>query len=425
MSLSKENSGFKGVGNLLVQRKEKDETWNILNENVSLPAATLTNSSINHNQLWMEKFAERFQFQLAPHGKTTMLPALFKLQTASPYSFGMTLATVPQVTVAFQNGVKRVIMANQLVGRCNMDIVSSIIERDSTFEFICLVDSPINVAQLGKFFEERKQNIKVLLEYGIVGGRTGIRDEAQEIAVLKELSNWNSSISVIGVEFFEGILQDESEVRSFIQWALSRIQKLASNKVFIRDEVMITGAGTAWFDIVADDFLKFERSCPVQLKKIVRSGCYLIYDKGLYTSMENRVLNMNLGDAKEGFEILSENLKPSLKIWAYVQSVPEANLAIIGIGRRDAGNDAGFPVPYLHYRPGNETPTYYNKGTSLEIFKMMDQHSFMRIGENDDLQVGDILAFDIYHSCTTLDKWRNVLLIDDKYNVLQVFQSDF
>lgn len=424
-SLQNSSPSYKGVGNLLLESNKEDKPWNILQENVSLPAASLSSSAINHNQLWMEKFAEKFKFLLAPHGKTTMLPGLFKLQVASPYCFGMTLATVAQVTVVFKNGIKRALMANQLVGECNMDIVSSIIDKDPDFEFICLVDSAANVDQLGKFFEKRKQNIKVLLEYGIDGGRTGIRDETQENGVLIALKNWRNSISVVGVEFFEGILQAETEVRQFINWSLSRVEKLVSENIFLNDEIIITAAGTAWFDIVAEDFLKFEARCPYRLKKIIRSGCYLIYDRGLYASMEKRVLDMNLGEEKHELKILSENLKPALKVWAYVQSVPEKNLAIIGMGRRDAGTDSGLPVVHLHYRPGQEAPTYFNKDTSLEIFKMMDQHSFLRIGETDDIQVGDILAFDIYHPCTTMDKWSNVLLIDDKYNVLQVFRSEF
>lgn len=424
-TLQNYNSGYKGIGNLLVNIEEEDKSWNLLKENVSLPSATLSKSAINHNQSWMDKFAEKFQFLLAPHGKTTMLPALFSLQVASPYCFGITLATVSQTTAAFNNGIKRVLMANQLVGKCNMDIISSILKKDPSFEFICLVDSAVNVVQLGKFFEERKQNIKVLLEYGIDGGRTGIRNETQESAVLNELRNWKSSISVIGVEFFEGIFQEEPEIRRFINWALSRIQKLASDNVFSNDEIIISAAGTSWFDIVATDFMKFEATCSIKLKKIIRSGCYLIYDGGMYTNMEKRVLDMNLGRENEEFEILSKNLRPALKIWAYVQSVPESNLAIIGMGRRDAGNDKGFPEPYLHYRPGNAAPTYFDKSTSLEVFNMMDQHSFMTIGENDDIQVGDIIAFDIYHPCTTMDKWRNILLIDDQYDVVQVFQSDF
>lgn len=423
-TLQNNTPSYKGVGNLLLNNHDDNQPWNILQENVSLPAATLSSSAINHNQLWMEKFAERFQFQLAPHGKTTMLPALFRMQAASPNCYGLTLATVSQVTAAFNNGIKRVIMANQLVGKCNMDIISTILGKDPAFEFICLVDSSENVAQLGQFFGNRKQKLKVLLEYGVDGGRTGIRDENQESAVLAELRNWTDSVSVVGVEFFEGILQDATEIRRFINWSLSRVQKLADENVFVNDEIIITGAGTAWFDIVAEDFLQFEEKCPLPLKKVIRSGCYLIYDNGMYAQMEKRVAELNLGVAKE-WKILSERLKPTLKVWAYVQSVPENNLAIIGMGRRDAGNDSGWPVLHLHFRPGQVAPTYFDHNKSPEVFKMMDQHTFLRIGDGDDFQVGDIVAFDIYHACTTMDKWRNVLLIDDEFNVREVFKSEF
>lgn len=418
------NPSYKGVGNLLSENNGQEKSWNILQENVSLPAATLSSSAINHNQMWMDKFAEKFQFLLAPHGKTTMLPELFKLQVASSHCYGMTLATVAQVSAAFQSGIKRVIMANQLVGQCNMHIISTILDQDPTFEFVCLVDSSVNVAQLGRFFKERQQNVKVLIEYGIDGGRTGIRNESQENDVLSELKKWSGNVSVVGVEFFEGILSDELEVRRFIKWSLSRVQKLATDNIFANDEIIITGAGTSWFDVVAQDFRNFELNCPLKLTTIIRSGCYLIYDYGLYSNMEKRVTDLNAGEEKE-FKILSQSLKPTLKIWAYVQSVPEKNLAIVGMGRRDAGNDSGYPVLYLHFRPGTLSPTYFNRGTSFELFKMMDQHSFLRIDESSDFQVGDILAFDIYHPCTTLDKWRNVLLIDDEFNVRDVLASEF
>ncbi|CAL8074528.1 unnamed protein product [Orchesella dallaii] len=425
--LLKSNGGFKGIGNLLSVEEIKTEhctEWNILKENVSLPTASLSESILKHNQLWMQKFSEKFEFQLAPHGKTTMLPDIFKLQVSSG-CWGITLATAHQVAVAFKSGVKRTILANQLVGNCNMDIISSILHADPDFEFICVVDSVRNVAQLGKFFSERNQKIKVLLEYGPVGGRTGIRNEAQETSVVKELQMWNDTISLVGIEFFEGILKEEKEIREFIRWTLSRIESLVNLKAFSSTNVIITGAGTSWFDVVAEEFQKFEQTFSAgTLQKILRSGCYLIYDIGLYEKVEKRVLEMKLGRENQ-FSILNETLKPSLKIWAYVHSIPESDLAIIGMGRRDVATDSGYPVPYLHFRPGNSSDSICKVNDLWKIFHMMDQHAYMRINKTDDIQVGDILSFDIYHPCTTMDKWKNVLLIDDDFNVIDVLNSGF
>lgn len=46
--------------------------WNLLREDVSLPAAVLYESRMRHNLQWMQRFMEAYQVKLAPHGKTTM-----------------------------------------------------------------------------------------------------------------------------------------------------------------------------------------------------------------------------------------------------------------------------------------------------------------------------------------------------------------
>ncbi len=53
---------------------------------------------------------------------------------------------------------------------------------------------------------------------------------------------------------------------------------------------------------------------------------------------------------------MHEGLEPALQVWAYVQSIPEAEKAIIAMGKRDAAFDSGLPVPALHYRPGDAEP---------------------------------------------------------------------
>jgi D-serine dehydratase len=56
---------------------------------------------------------------------------------------------------------------------------------------------------------------------------------------------------------------------------------------------------------------------------------------------------------------------------------------------------------------------------------MMDQHAFMQTGQGDDLQVGDMIAFDISHPCLTFDKWRQVLLVDARLRVIEVVETFF
>ncbi len=51
-----------------------------LTRDVSLPALVLHREALEHNIRWMQKFVSDSGAELAPHGKTSMTPALFKRQ---------------------------------------------------------------------------------------------------------------------------------------------------------------------------------------------------------------------------------------------------------------------------------------------------------------------------------------------------------
>src|SRR3569833_1732082 len=117
---------FLGVGALVLVASAEEIAelrWNLLKEDISLPAAILYRDRIEHNLRWMQRFIDGYGVRLAPHGKTTMAPKLFDMQLEGG-AWGMTLGTAPQVRVAYEHGIRRVLMANQLVGKQNLQIVS-------------------------------------------------------------------------------------------------------------------------------------------------------------------------------------------------------------------------------------------------------------------------------------------------------------
>src|SRR5215468_3302108 len=113
--------------------------WNLLREDLSLPTAVLYEEKLAHNLKWMQSVASAYCAKLAPHGKTTMAPKLFARQIQAG-AWGITLATAHQTLVAYSHGVRRVLMANELVGRQNMETIARL-QKDPQFEFFCLVDS--------------------------------------------------------------------------------------------------------------------------------------------------------------------------------------------------------------------------------------------------------------------------------------------
>ena len=146
-----------------------DLGWNLLAEDVSLPAAVLYEARVRHNLQWMQRFMEAYRVKLAPHGKTTMSPALFQRQIDGG-AWGITLANAPQVQAAHNHGIRRVLMANQLVGRANMAIIARILRQDPDFTYFCIIDSPANAAHLGAYFGEQGLTLPVLIELGPAGG---------------------------------------------------------------------------------------------------------------------------------------------------------------------------------------------------------------------------------------------------------------
>jgi D-serine dehydratase len=388
--------------------------WNLLREDLSLPAAVLSQEKLAHNLEWMKQFVAAYGIQIAPHGKTTMAPALFRRQLATG-AWGMTLATAHQTAIAHQHGVRRVLMANQLVGRQNMAIISRLLE-DSGFEYFCLVDSAEVVRQLGTFFRGRGQRLQVLIELGAANGRAGARDERQVEEVIAALSEWKDSLALRGVEVYEGVLNDEQQIRAFLRRAVDTTQQLAGRNLFAAGPVILSGAGSAWYDVVAETFAKAEINAPLEV--VLRPGCYLTTDAGVYRQAQERIMACN-PVARQ----MHTSLQPALRLWAYVQSVPERSKAIIALGRRDAAFDAGLPSPVLHYRPGQTEPLPVPDHWTLT--KLMDQHAYMKIGEGDDIRVGDMIGFDISHPCLTFDKWRYLAIVDVDYNVVDVIETYF
>ncbi len=390
------------------------QDWNLLRGDLSFPCAVLYQDRLQQNLQWMQQFIAAYKLNLAPHGKTTMAPRLFSMQLNAG-AWGITLATAHQTSIAYAHGVRRILMANQLVGKENMATISRLLA-DPEFEFYCLVDSPTLISQLADFFSAHNQRLHVLVELGVPGGRAGVRDQAQLDTLLVALTQHRNTIALSGVELYEGVLEDETSIREFLRRAVSVTRALLDEERFARTPALLSGAGSAWYDVVAEEFAAADFGGAVEI--VLRPGCYLTHDVGAYRQAQQRIEAHN-----PVAHAMQSKLKAALQIWACVQSIPEDGRAIIGMGKRDAAFDAGLPVPALHYRAGQKQPTATPAHWTLT--KMMDQHAYMQIAAGDDIRVGDILAFDISHPCLTFDKWRVLSVVNSNYDVVDQIKTYF
>ncbi|CDU04873.1 putative D-serine deaminase [Vibrio coralliirubri] len=387
--------------------------YRLVDEDISLPVAIIKQSALTNNLNWMQSFADHHQVKLSPHGKTSMTPAFFRQQLENG-AWGITVATPAQAEVAAMAGAKRIIMANQLVGKTNMAIVEQL-NSEFDVDFYCCVDSSVNVQQLSQYFANTKQTLKVLIEFGVPGGRCGCRSP-QEVLELAQTIQDTPALSLAGIEVYEGVIHGdnaEQDIRTFLKQALTSVESLASDGL-IAEQPIITGAGSAWYDVVAECLANL-----TDYLAIIRPGCYAIHDTGIYLDAQSKVLQraqVNQGYACE----LGGALESALEVWAYVISRPEPTKLVVGLGKRDVAFDAGLPIAERGYRNGEAISV---KG--LTATAVMDQHTFVETDGSSEIEVGDMIAFSTSHPCLTFDKWRYIAISDDDHQVTNWVETCF
>ncbi|NIY83047.1 alanine racemase [Vibrio hepatarius] len=372
--------------------------FSLKDEEVSLPCAVVRRSAIESNIDWMQTFAKQHNVELCPHGKTTMTPELFAKQLEAG-AWGLTVATPAQAEIAVMAGAQRIIIANQVVGIVNMQMVINLIQQHGVNIFIC-VDSVANVKAWQAQAKEFGVTVPLFIELGVKGGRCGCRTEEQ-VKQLAQLIMASDALELHGIEVYEGVISGEhaeQNIRQFLCFAVSILLEL--KQIYALAQPIISGAGSAWYDVVAEEFSQLQN-----ITAVIRPGCYAVHDTGIYQMAQDKVqkrARINGGIACD----LAGDLVSSLEIWAYVISVPEPSKAVVGLGKRDVAFDAGLPKIERVIRDGKEIAI---KG--LVASNVMDQHLFVDMPQ-EVLQVGDILVMSTSHPCLTFDKWRFVGVIN-------------
>jgi D-serine dehydratase len=412
--------GVKGlpISEPLRQGAIRHQGWNVLHGDTSFPVAVLKTSALRHNLAWMRDFCARHGVQLAPHGKTTMCPQLFGAQLANG-AWGITLATSTQVRVAHRFGVRRVLLANQLVARSDVRAVLQLLHDDPDFECIVLADSLAGVARLAEEVNAHPlaRPLPVLVELGLSGKRAGCRTPEEALTVARAVEG-APGLALAGFEGYEGLLADADAVTAFVDRLCAQVAEADDEGLFETPGILVSAGGSAYFDLVARGFSKLH-GLSRPLRPVLRSGCYITSDHGMYHDALAAL------DAREG-SAPGAGLRPALEIWSVVQSRPEPDLAILTMGKRDASHDAGLPLPLMSHRPGPGAPHALPAG--CEIVKMNDQHAYLRLPEGpvrEQLAVGDLVACGISHPCTTFDRWPLLLAVDDDYHVQGAFNTFF
>ncbi|GAA0952528.1 amino acid deaminase [Kribbella koreensis] len=368
------------------------------------PLLTLSAPGLQHNVQTLARWCTEHGVQLAPHGKTTMAPALWAKQLEAD-AWGITLANVFQLGVARAYGVSRVMVANSVVSPLQLRWIADELAADPEFSVMVWADSVRTVeimeAARAAHVDAGARQLDVLVEVGGVGGRTGARGAETALAVAAAVAA-APTLRLAGVAGYEGAIahgaSDEGleHVRSYLRDLAAVHQSLKYDDGVVP---VVSAGGSAYFEQVAQVLAPLAKE---GARVVLRSGAYIAHDDGYY----REISPLGLDPRTDG-----EQLVPAMHGWIRVTSQPEPGLAIFDAGKRDLPFDEGLPEPQL-LRP-RSADEHVRPVEGMTVTKMNDQHGFLRFPSDIPLVIGDELRVGLSHPCTTFDKWGLIPVIDD------------
>lgn len=387
------------------------------------PVLLLAEGALHRNMQMMQKFCDAAAFSLAPHVKTTMSPEIISKQL-DHRAWAVTVATFTQAATVRTLGVDRILIANELVDPTASDWLGCEMDRDERFTGYCYIDSVTGVHVLEETLTQREQSrrMPVLIEFGLPGGRAGVRTVDDAVA-LADLIQDTKHLRLAGVAGFEGIAPTSTEPGHQFDQVIDYLRDLRNTADRVYDlrsedaeEFIVTVGGSCFVELVRDELgLKWRSGRPIRV--VLRAGCYITHDSVAYE--EYRKLQ---ADRPEHLALTA-----ALELWARVISRPEPDLAILDFGKRDVGTDAGLPVPQHVLRRESKA---IGAGPSATVVALDDQHGYLKATPCKqicrlDLEVGDLVGFGISHPCTTFDKWRLIPMVDNHRTLTGAVQTLF
>jgi len=96
---------------------------------------------------------------------------------------------------------------------------------------------------------------------------------------------------------------------------------------------------------------------------------------------------------------------------------------VVFLTLRDASHDVTLPKPLSGVRAGSSKPEAL--GADYRTVRLDDQHAYLDVPPDSELQVGDMICFGISHPCTTFDRWQAMYVADDDLNVVGAIRTYF
>lgn len=343
-------------------------------DDLDTPTLLLDRSASDRN---LERMAEFFRYRpakLRPHFKNHKCVTLAKRQLAAG-AVGMTCAKLGEAEVLVDQGVRDVLVANQVVGKVKVARLARLAKRATVTVAVDHWDQATAISQAAT---EAGSTVRLLIEVDIGMGRCGLPPGQPVLDLARRLLTL-PGVQLTGLQAYEGHLvnvidREDRRVRSraAMQQAVDTRRLLESAGIPIS---CISGSSSATYDSTG-----------------ILDGVTEV-QAGTYATMDRK------------YRLLAPEFENALSLLVRVISRPAPSKAVLDVGVKGAG--AEFGVPGLRDFPDVEIP-----------FFMAEEH--VVVNNAPDWRIGQSLHLIPSHACTTCNLYRE-LVVHDGERVVDVW----
>jgi len=216
------------------------------------PALILDLDRLDANIASMAAFAKAHGYALRPPAKIHKSVEIARLQIAAG-AIGQCCATIAEAEAMVKGGIPGVMLFSPVVAEPKLDRLSAM--NATVDDLIVVTDSLENIAQLKAAAKRSGRVLKVMIDFEVGGGRTGVVDESQAVALALRVEQ-TEGLQYVGVQGYVGNHQaianyDERRIAShnYLAPLVHLVERLSAEGL---KPPIVSGGGTGTHEIDAD-----------------------------------------------------------------------------------------------------------------------------------------------------------------------------
>lgn len=340
------------------------------------PALVLDLDRLDANIRSMAAHAELHGYQLRPTAKVHKSAEIARRQVNAG-AVGVCCATLSEAEAMVEAGIPGVMLFTSVVSEAKLQRLAALNARAE--DFIVATDDFDNVTQLGRATRATGQTLQVLIDFELGGGRTGLADQDNAVALARHIQE-TDGLDFVGIQAYNGQGLAERDYDSRRAVVLERAHRVSQIVAKFDAEGLhpriVSGGGTGSHDIDAETGVFTE----------MQVGSYVIMD-GYY---KDTVMRRNE----------PHPFAPALTVWGTVVSAAQPGFVITDVGLKEIDGAFG-PISPTVISGAPSGISYSLVGDDLGRIDFASTHDGLPVGARFELLpphcYQTVTLYSVYH----------------------------